>query len=86
MFNESKMLQNLTHCKPDITEPPNVRDQKTHFGAELSTSNTKWKPRTEHESGFDMDISESEDEQTSDQEIGDYQLVRDREKKGNKAT
>ena len=65
------MLQNLTHCKPDITEP-NVRDQKTHFRAELFASNAKRKQRVEHESGSDMDISKSKDEQTGDQEIRDY--------------
>lgn len=63
-----------------------MRDQKTHFGVELSTSNTKKKPRAESELGFNMDIFKSEDEQAGDQEIRDYQLVRDREKKGNKMT
>ena len=48
---------------------------------ELSASRTKQNPKAEPETGSDIESSESVDEFTDNQEIRDYQLVRDREQR-----
>lgn len=48
---------------------------------ELSTSNARHEPKAEPESESDMQIHESIPDSVGDQEVRDYQLVRDREKR-----
>lgn len=48
---------------------------------EFSTSRTKQEPKAEPETRSDIESSESADEFASNQEIRDYQLVRDREQR-----
>ena len=81
VFNEAEMLQHSASLKTTNAEMKE-KDEKSYLEVELSNSNQKLKPRSEAGDIADMEMHDTEIEAASDQgRSGDYQLVRDREKR-----
>lgn len=80
VFNESEMFQNLVSSKQTIVKREG-NDQKISFEVELPSSSTECDPRVGPEHVLDKDVPEPEEESEGDNNVRDYQLVRDKKKR-----
>ena len=83
VFNEHEMFQNLATVKQTI-ERDLGGDEKTSFEVELPSSSTEADAKARSENAPRRDFFEQEEESEGDNDLRDYQLVRDRKKRESK--
>ncbi|KAH9723787.1 CCHC-type domain-containing protein [Citrus sinensis] len=83
VFNEHEIFQNSATVKQTI-ERDSGCDKKTSFEVELLSSSTEADTITRPENAPRRDFSEQEEESEGDDDLRDYQLVRDRKKRESK--